>query len=499
MKLSRKRLATGLVLAALLGCAEGAAAQVDAGSRSVRDVERQRRLDELQRIELENRFRANEEVPLEQRALIDYGGYTTLQYLSVDDRDNNNHGLRQADFYLYGRLNLDGANELFARGRISHYDFNRGDNFFTLQKDGWSDADLDRGYYRFDLSRYNAAYKGTQLPYNVIAQAGRDLVYWGNGLTMGMVIDGGILDLTWHDLTLELIAGVTPVRTVDIDTSRPAFDYNTRRGFYGGMFTWNPDTPNFGRHHPFLYVLTQRDYNSHDFLQQGPISTKFEYDSWYIGTGSTGSLGDHLLYGVEAAYEGGHTLSNSFRVNGFALEQVHQTQDQIQALAADFRLDYLLNDPRNTRFGIELILASGDPDRGHSTNTFNGNRPNTRDLSFNGFGLINTGLAFAPEVSNLNALQFSASSYPFATVSPFQRLQLGTDVFVYNKLRKNGGFIERTDNGHFLGVEPDAYLNWQITSDVTLAVRYGIFFPTSNVIQHEANRQFLYTGVTFAF
>src|SRR5207302_10742028 len=140
----------------------------------------------------------------------------------------------------------------------------------------------ERGYYRFDLAKYIGAYKGKQVPYNVTFQAGRDLIYWANGLAMGQVIDGGIVDLTWKELTLELIAGVTPVRTVDIDTSRPDFDFNTRRGFYGAMLTWSPNTPDWGRHHPFVYYLIQRDYNSRDFRSLGTLSTKYSYNSDYL-------------------------------------------------------------------------------------------------------------------------------------------------------------------------------------------------------------------------
>ncbi len=164
-----------------------------------------------------------------------------------------------------------------------------------------------------------------------------------------------------------------------------------------------------GRHHPFIYGLIQRDYNSRDLLMQGNIQTKYDYNSYYFGFGSNGSFGDHLVYGAEMAFEGGNTLSNSFKVNGFALEQVQQTRDDIEAFAADFRLDYLLNDTRNTRLSAEMILATGDPNRQHSTNTFGGAEPGGKDFSFNGFGLINTGLAFAPEVSNLWALRFGAS------------------------------------------------------------------------------------------
>ncbi len=78
-------------------------------------------------------------------------------------------------------------------------------------------------------------------------------------------------------------------------------------------------------------------------------------------------------------------------------------------------------------------------------------------------------------------------------------MQIGTDFFLFNKFQRHGAFDERTKDNHYLGVEPDVYLNWQITSDVTLAVRYGIFFPSSNLLSHAENRQFIYTGVTFAF
>jgi len=48
-------------------------------------------------------------------------------------------------------------------------------------------------------------------------------------------------------------------------------------------------------------------------------------------------------------------------------------------------------------------------------------------------------------------------------------------------------------------VEPDIYLNWQITSDLALSVRYGAFFPGDAIENDGKVRQFLYTGVTIAF
>jgi hypothetical protein len=206
---------------------------------------------------------------------------------------------------------------------------------------------------------------------------------------------------------------------------------------------------------------------------------------------------DRLIYGVEAVYEGGSSLSNGFDESTFF--PVNQQKDEISAWAADAKLDYLLGDDRHTRFGFETIIASGDSDRFNSSTTFGGNRPGSKDHAFNAFGLLNTGLAFSPSVSNLLAFRVGASTFPFPDSARFGRLQLGTDFFVFNKMREDGGIDEATSSGRYLGVEPDIYMNWQMSSDVTLVLRYGLFFPNDDVIANDDTRQFFYGGVTFAF
>jgi hypothetical protein len=247
--------------------------------------------------------------------------------------------------------------------------------------------------------------------------------------------------------------------------------------------------------------LVQRDWNDQERIE-GKIDTSFDYSSYYVGTGATGTLGDHFIYSAEGVYEGGHTLSNSFTISGVAgiLEPVDQTRDPIEAAAGDFRLDYVPGDLHKSRVSGEVILASGGPDRGTTTNTFNGNAPNTTDQAFNAFGLINTGLAFSPNISNIAVFRVGASTFPMPDSQRFSRLQIGTDFFVYDKMRVHAPIVEATNNGAYLGVEPDLYLNWQITSDITLAVRYGVFFPCAHAIVGNTDpRQFFYTGVTFAF
>lgn len=490
------------VLAGVLVAGGTALAQVpptDPGGRAGEELQREQRLRELEQLQLDARTRANTAIPPGQRTLFDYGGYVQFNYLSLDDATGNNHGLREVDVYPYLRINIDGAQELFVRGRFGYRDFNKGDSF-DLRGDEPIDGDLDRGYYRFDLRQYNAAYKQDLLglndpTFNLVFQGGRDFNYWANGLVLAQTLDGITLDIQKGALDLQLVAGVTPVRTVDFDSSRPAFDYNTRRGFYGAMLS-----AQVGDSKPFIYGLVQRDYNDRDELELGLIDTKFEYNSIYFGVGSAGSITDKLRYGIEAVYETGETLSNSFIVSpAGGLIPADQTRDAIDAFAFDARLDYLLNDSHQTRFGIEFIAATGDRDRGSTSNTFNGNAIGTKDHAFNAFGLLNTGLAFSPDVSNLLAVRLSGATFPLPDHGIFKRLQIGTDLFVLGKFQKEAPIQEASGDTRYLGIEPDVFLNWQMSSDVTLALRYGVFFPDEKAFSSTDVRQFFYAGLTFSF
>jgi hypothetical protein len=447
----------------------------------------QRQLDQFQ---YDTATRPNTALPAGRRALVDYGAYLTFNYLSADDPNSNNHGLREVDLVGYTRINIDGAHEFFGRGKLSYFDFNPGDSF-DAEGDNF-DAQVERAYYRFDLQRALAAYSGIRTTDDLIFTGGRQFIYWANGLVLSQTIDGILLEGTHGPFELQGLAGVTDVRTVDFDSSRPNFDDHTLRGFYGLLLT-----AKIGEHRPFIYGLVQQDYNHGDVLTSGPITTHFHYDSHYIGAGSSGSLGDHLLYTAEGVYEGGHGKSNSFSAAGGSLAQVVQDESPIEAYAADARLDWVFNDPMKARIGMELTYATGDRDRQNATNTFGGNRKGSRDHAFNAFGLINTGLAFAPAVSNIYVLRTGGSMFPLAHTDKFKNLQVGTDLFFYRKADESAPIDEPSGSSGFLGVEPDVFLNWQIRSDVTLALRYGAFFPYRGAIGNNDVRQFFYAGMTF--
>jgi hypothetical protein len=331
-------------------------------------------------------------------------------------------------------------------------------------------------------------------------KVGRDLATWGNGLTLSEEIDGGVVDLQYESVAMQLLAGVTPLDTVDFDSSRPNFDDHTKRGFFGALLSTHA-----GTHRPFIYALAQRDYND----TSGLISinggtdvapTDFDYNSNYFGFGSTGALTDRLAYGVEAVYETGNTLSSSVSLDpSGALVPISQSRDDISAWGVDVQLDYLLPDRRRTRISGEVLVTSGDSDRLMTTNTVGGNTAGTKDQAFNAFGLVNTGLAFAPSPSNITALRGGVSTYPVPEFRAMRELQLGMDFFIFAKTLVHGAIDEPTTADRILGCEPDIYLTWQMTSDVVLSVRYGAFIPGTAIVTDEKIRQFFYSGVTFAF
>ncbi len=447
---------------------------------------------QLEQIRRETQQLVTPDVPPDQRMYYDVGGNLSFSFLAIDDPLQNTHILRQTSLTGYGRLNFDGAHDFFLRGRVSYNDFNTGDDF-DGEGDEWIGPRLERAIYRFDLARYMGAYHGKDLRGNVVVQGGRQLAHWTSGLVLSREIDGGIVDLSWDQLSLTVLAGRTVKDTADIDSSRPDFDDDTRRNFFGGMLSLQLGP----QHRPYVYGMVQEDDNKDDTLVIGTTTTRFDYNSYYIGVGSTGNLTRKLLYGIEFVYQGGDTLSSPFNNQTFA--SVPQTRDRISAWAMNALLDYQFGDTNRSRINGELIVASGDDDRLHTTNTFGGNQSGTTDKAFNAFGLLNTGLAFNTNVSNLIAVRLGASTFPLAGSTTFDRLQVGVDIFFFNKYDSDAPIDEATSNDRYLGFETDFFATWQVTSDLVLAARYGVFFPGDAIMTDHDARHFFFTGVTLGF
>ena len=451
---------------------------------------------QLREIERDTRLRINPDIPVDQRALLEYGGFFTFNFLAIDDTNQETHILRQYDLNGYIRLNIDNVHQFFVRARTSYRDFNSGDAFDSHDDDS-IEPTFDRAHYRFDLARAVAGSEGRRIKGNVTFQGGRQLVHWANGLALSQVLDGAVVGLSYHPFYVELLAGRTRESTIDIDSSRPGFNGDTKRAFYGAKI----EVQAGAMHRPYVFGLIQNDSNDNEvatnIIADSTIATRFEYESYYIGFGSSGNITDRMLYAAEIVFQGGDGLSNSF--DSATGAQITQTREDIEAFALDVRVNWLMTDLNNTRFTFEILVASGDTDRLTTTNTLGGNQPGTDDHAFNGFGLINAGLAFAPNVSNLVMARGGASMFPWPGNGMFRKLQVGANLFLFNKFNRHAPIDELTTNDTYLGFETDFFVNWQVTSDLSVAMRYGIFFPGDAISVDHDERHFVYTGVTLAF
>jgi len=475
-------------------------------ARAQDDTLTQRLEQQLRRAERDYALRANPELSVGERAIIDYGARSNFTFFALDDTNQRTRILRQYDNQLYAYLSIDGAHQFYGRLRFKYRDFNPGDSF-----DGGGDKLIyplsDRYWYQFDLRRAIEAYQGKTSKHNVTMRMGRQYIEWASGLVFSDQLIGIDWSVEWaNDWIFRGIFGTTPASTViDFDSSRPSFDGDTDRLFLGGMWTWTDWT----NHKPYVYVVRQWDHNEEDFanirFSTGlflPVAypTSFDYESTYIAVGSNGRFTPELLYEAEFIYETGEGLSNSFSVPG--LTPVDQTTEEIDAWAARGQLTWAFHDQNLSRIEFETLFASGDEDRFFDTsNTFGGNRRGTDDNAFNAFGYANTGLAFAPPISNIMVYRLGASTFPMRHTGKllYKHWQVGVDAFLYGKMNVHAPLDEATNNKRFLGAEFDVYSNWRLTSDVSVFCQYGVFVPGTAIAGDKDERHAFVTGITYSF
>ena len=143
------------------------------------------------------------------------------------------------------------------------------------------------------------------------------------------------------------------------------YDTRTDRIWWGALVEYTGAT----RHKPFLYFLDQTDKNGEAALFGG-VPTGWLYESSYASLGSNGSLSGITYYRAEFIYEWGTGLSDSL--------QGAQTFEDISAWAVRFEVVIRPRTwPRKGRFEVELLIGSGDDDRGQSAFTPFGNTPGT--------------------------------------------------------------------------------------------------------------------------
>ena len=439
-------------------------------------LNQQRAIEEQVREELEAA------APMTRKVEFDWGGWFSHYTFLFDDGINSSRTYRQTDLRVWGRFGLEGgAHRGYARGRLSYKDFNSGDSY-TGRDNDWDGMNLERGYYEFDLRDLVRYRRGRHLDYNLHLKMGRDLVEWGTGYAISIPLDHLAVTGEYADFELTGLFGRTPSSLDDIDRTRAGT--GTNRNFIGFQAKYK----GIANHEPFFYTMWQRDHK-HTRYKDFPFQ-RFEYDSVYFGFGSRGQLVRDLLYSTEWVFERGHGYNDRRFLHN----------EEIYAWGFDATLNYLPRVRTSPNFTLEYMFASGDADRlGSPTNALGGNTRGN-DHSFVGFGYRDTGLSFAPRMSNVHIWRAGASFYPFEELELLRKMELGTDWFLYHKHRRGGAVSDGTADRQsgYLGWEMDLFTNWKVTSDLSVTMRYGVFFP-GEAFSDRTTRTFFLTGLTWSF
>jgi hypothetical protein len=436
------------------------------------------------------RLKIDPSLGLTERSVLDVGGFLSTNYIYLTDSQDNSRRLFQPEVSLYARSVIDNAHTFFGRARFQYRAYSEGDSF-DGDGDAWAEPFIDRWWYEFDLRQATAAYEGETLEGNFNARVGRQFVDWGSGLTLSENLYAARLNFEFgRRFSLEGLAGITPMdeSVVDFDASYDTYDEDVSRGFFGGLFRYRTRSAR----EFYTFILHQADFND----DQNPTiaavgDVNFDYDSTYLGFGATGSFTSTLLYLGEFVYEWGESESDPLRGD--------QNGEDIAAWSARGQLTQLLTDRGRTRLEFEAIFASGDDDRLTTSDTVGGNLRGTHDTAFNSLGFVNTGLAFAPSLSNIMTFRVGASTFPFPSAEGFEQLQLGIDLFALNKMDPEAPIDEDTSDDRFLGFETDVFANYRITSDLAVTARYGVFFPGAAIQTEKDTRHFVFLGMTLSF
>jgi len=478
MHIPARRLLGLVVALAVLAVAEGAPGQ----AQPFRREEPTSFINQQRTLERRLQSQIDAEAGRFQRELFDWGGWYAFHTFLFDDGVESSRTLRRNDLRLWGRAVLEeGTHELYARAWLSFVDFNSGDSY-----DGNDDdvvgPNLERGYYKFDLARAMQAAEGRAIDYNLVLKAGRDLVQFGNGLALSVTLDHLSIQGTYRGFELTTLAGKSVGSTDDFDLSRTAT--RSHRDFYGVQLKYL----DFERHEPFVYAFWQQDRNHEAVLQ--PLQ-QYDYDSVYLGIGSTGELARRLWYETELTYETGHSFGDRRFLH----------DNTIEAWALQAELEYLFPGEHKPRVSVEYLFGSGDADRLLSpTSTVGGNRGDFEDTGFVGFGYRDTSLSFSPRYSNLHMWRAGGSYYPWPTKEWLKRLEVGADAYLFHKHHHEGAVSDPTAHlpAGYLGWEMDCFANWQMAVDLSWTARLGVFFP-GDAFEDRTTRTFLLVGMTWSF
>ncbi|MGD8452975.1 MAG: alginate export family protein [Phycisphaerae bacterium] len=438
-------------------------------------LQQQRTIDDKLRDE------RRELAPLSSALDLQWGGWLEYYAFHFDDGVQRSRYVQRPGLAFWTRASIDdGTHEIFARVRLHYTHFRCGDQI-GRQKDWWG-PNFDRAWYQVDIGRaLHFAEPGD--PFQLKARIGRQSVLFGTGYALDMPLDAVVLEGRLHDFLVTGLVGRTIGSYPNIDRSN-AVDTHSDRLFYGVQVAYD----GWDRHRPFVYALWNNDRTDE---RPRTFFQNYQYDSFYLGFGARGELAHNLNYWAEGVFESGHSYGDG--------DWLHR--DYVEAFGWDVGVEYLFDLPMRPRLAAEYMFASGDADRLFSpTNAEGGNRGDTRDTSFVGFGYRDTGLATGLTPSNLHIWRAGASLAPLEQIELLHDLEIGTNWFLYHKNRSRAAISDFTAEQFegYVGWEMDYFINWRLASDVSWTTRWGVFFP-GDAYQDCHARHFIFTGLTWSF
>jgi hypothetical protein len=440
-------------------------------------------IDRQRALERENERRLQRDLPIDQKFRVDWGGWYNFYFFLFDDGVDSSRTLRQNELRLWTSFTADqGVHEGYARMRGTYNDWNHGDSF-TPNEDDLDGPNLERGWYQFDFARALRVHGSYEAAVDLKLKLGRDLVLIGTGYAIDLPLDHVQVQAAAGNFETTFIVGRVPASTANIDRSRPVADHSDR-----DVWIIQEKYRGFARHEPFAFIAWQKD-NTHedppDYLQE------YEYNSAYVGWGSTGELLPNLRYSSEWVIERGDSYG----------DRRYLRRDSIKAWGFDQRLDYFFRHKTKPVLSAEYMFASGDANRlGSPTNAEGGNTQDHVDHSFQGFGFRDTGLSFAPRLSNIHVWRLGGALRPLPDHEATRELEVGTDHYLYYKHKAVAAVSDplADEQSGYLGWEMDYYVNYRIFSDLSYTVRFGTFFPGA-AFSDQTTRTFLLTGLTWSF
>jgi hypothetical protein len=444
------------------------------------DQDAQRFLVQERLLDEQLREQREQIAPLQSLFDFQWGGWLEYYYFNFSDGIQKSRVSHRPEVAVWTRARFDdGAHEFFARMRLQYVYFNPGDEY-DRQED-WIGPRFDQVWYQVDLAKALHLTQPSRVA-NLRARIGRQTVLFGTGYALDLPMDAVLLDAKLRDLRVQGLFGRSIPSYPNIIRDEPV-DSHMDRLFYGVQLLYE----GWQRHVPFVYALWNNDRTDE---RPKYYFQDFSYDSFYLGFGSRGEITHNLNYWAEGVFESGHDFGDG--------DFVHK--DYIEAFGWDLGIEKLFDVPTRPRVSAEYMFASGDSDRRFSpTSSIGGNR-GTKDTSFVGFGLRDTGIALSPTMSNLHVWRVGGALAPLERWQLFRNLEVGTNFFFYQKNRARAAISDplATQFSGFVGWEMDYFLNWRLSSDLAWTLRWGEFFP-GNAYQEASARHFVFTGITWSF